>query len=195
MAIARTPVFKRCNYLGINPIVLGYTHKPSIRRAKKSRRKISEYGIQLREKQKVRFVYGVLERQFRRAYERAEKMSGMTGENLLRLMEQRLDNVIFRLGLATTRIQARQIVNHGHILIDGKRVDIPSYEVSVGDIITIRPSIRQAVMERKFSINRSLPSWISFNEDQFSAKIEGLPTRSDIDFEVSERAIVELYSK
>jgi len=195
MAIARTPVFKRCNYLGINPIVLGYTHKPSIRRAKKSRRKISEYGFQLREKQKVRFVYGVLERQFRRAYERAEKMSGMTGENLLRLMEQRLDNVIFRLGLAATRIQARQIVNHGHILIDGKRVDIPSYEVSVGEVITIRPSIRQAVMERKFSMNRSLPSWISFNEDQFSAKIEGLPTRSDIDFEVSERAIVELYSK
>ena len=195
MAIARTPVFKRCNYLGINPIVLGYTHKPSIRRAKKSRRKISEYGIQLREKQKVRFVYGVLERQFRRAYERAEKMSGMTGENLLRLMEQRLDNVIFRLGLAATRIQARQIVNHGHILIDGKKVDIPSYEVSVGEVITIRPSIRQAVMERKFSMNRSLPSWISFNEDQFSAKIEGLPTRSDIDFEVSERAIVELYSK
>jgi small subunit ribosomal protein S4 len=122
-------------------------------------------------------------------------MSGMTGENLLRLMEQRLDNVIFRLGLAATRIQARQIVNHGHILIDGKRVDIPSYEVSVGEVITIRPSIRQAVMERKFSMNRSLPSWISFNEDQFSAKIEGLPTRSDIDFEVSERAIVELYSK
>lgn len=195
MAIARTPVFKRCNYLGIDPIVLGYTHKPSIRRKKPSRRKISEYGLQLKEKQKVKFVYGVLEKQFKLTYQRAEKMSGMTGENLLGLLEQRFDNVVYRLGFAATRAQARQMVNHGHVQINGKRVDIPSIQVRVGDLISIRPSLSQQVKMRKLAANRAVPSWISFDEETFTAKVVSTPRRSDIDFDVTERAIVELYSK
>lgn len=195
MAIARTPVFKRCNYLGIDPIVLGYTHKPSIRRKKPSRRKISEYGLQLKEKQKVKFVYGVLEKQFKLTYQRAEKMSGMTGENLLGLLEQRFDNVVYRLGFAATRAQARQMVNHGHVQINGKRVDIPSIQVRIGDVISIRPSLSQQVKMRKLASNRAIPSWISFDEETFTAKVVSTPRRSDIDFDVTERAIVELYSK
>lgn len=195
MAIARTPVFKRCSYLGIDPIVLGYTHKPSIRRKKPSRRKVSEYGLQLKEKQKVKFVYGVLEKQFKLTYQRAEKMNGMTGENLLCLLEQRFDNVVYRLGFAATRAQARQMVNHGHLQINGKRVDIPSIQVRVGDVISIRPSLSQQVKMRKLAANRAVPSWISFDEETFTAKIISTPQRSDIDFEVTERAIVELYSK
>lgn len=195
MAIARTPVFKRCNYLGIDPIILGYTHKPSIRRKQIRRKKISEYGLQLKEKQKVKFVYGVLERQFKLTYQRAEKMNGMTGENLLQLLEQRFDNIVYRLGFAATRAQSRQLVNHGHLQINGKRVDIPSIRLKVGDEITIKPSIAQQVKIRKLSINRAIPSWLSFDEETFVAKILAEPRRSDIDFDVTERAIVELYSK
>ncbi len=195
MAIARTPVFKRCDYLGINPIVLGYTHKPSIRRQKKARRKVSEYGLQLKEKQKVRFVYGVLERQFRRAYHRAESMSGMTGENFLRLMELRLDNVVFRLGFAKTRIQARQLVNHGHILVNGKRIDIPSYEVKQNDTIGVHTSALTLATAIKFSERRAIPRWLTFSEETFEGSVSALPERSDIDFAVQERFIVELYSK
>jgi small subunit ribosomal protein S4 len=156
---------------------------------------VSEYGIQLKEKQKVRFVYGVLERQFKRTYKRAESMPGMTGENLLRLMELRLDNVVFRLGLAKTRIQARQMVNHGHILINGKRVDIPSYEVQVGDEVGVRKSAIALATNIKFSERRALPPWLSFSEEAFKGTVAGLPSRNDIDFAVQERAIVELYSK
>lgn len=195
MAIARTPVFKRCDYLGIDPIVLGYTHKPSVRRKQKRRKKISEYGLQLKEKQKVKFVYGVLEKQFKLTYQRAEKMSGMTGENLLRLMEQRFDNIVYRLGFATTRAQGRQLVNHGHLQINGKRVDIPSIRLKVGDEITVKPAVAQQIKLRRLSTNRAIPAWISFNEENFVAKIVGEPGRSDIDFDVTERAIVELYSK
>ena len=187
MAIARNPVFKRCRYLGLDPSVLGYTHKPSVRQQSRSRRKSSEYALQLKEKQKVRFVYGVLERQFRKTYARAERMSGMTGENLLRLMELRLDNVVYRLGWAVTRRQARQMVNHGHIRVNGKRVDIPSYEVSVRDVLTVTQSTGD--------VQRLSPPWLSVQPHSAEATVVGLPTRSDIDFIVSERAIVELYSK
>jgi small subunit ribosomal protein S4 len=187
MAIARNPVFKRCRYLGLNPSVLGYTHKPSVRQQVRSRRKSSEYALQLKEKQKVRFVYGVLERQFQRAYARAERKSGMTGENLLRIMEQRLDNVVYRLGWAATRRQARQMVNHGHIWVNGKRVDIPSYEVSLQDVIT--------ATKKTQGVHRLIPAWLSLQKETSEATVVGFPTRSDIDFTVSERAIVELYSK
>lgn len=196
MAISRTPVFKRCNYLGIDPIVLGYTHRPSIRRQKTSRRKkISEYGLQLKEKQKVRFVYGVLERQFKLTYQRAEKMPGMTGVNLLVLLESRFDNVVYRLGLASTRRQARQMVNHGHLLLNGKKVDIPSVLLKPGDRITVKEHLKQAVKLRRLAQNRAVPAWLSFDEEAFSAQVVSSPSRSDIDFEVTESAIVELYSK
>jgi len=195
MAIARTPVFKRCSYLGIDPIVLGYTHKPSIRRKKPSRRKVSEYGLQLKEKQKVRFVYGVLEKQFKLTYQRAEKMQGVTGANLLMLLESRFDNVVFRLGFAVTRIQARQLVNHGHIKLNGKRVDIPSVTIKVGDVIELMDSIKHMVKLRKLANSRAVPSWLSFDEETFTAKVVASPTRKDIDFDVKESAIVELYSK
>ena len=195
MAIARTPVFKRCRHLDLDPIVLGYTHRKSIRNPKRSRRKSSEYAIQLKEKQKVRFVYGVLEKQFRRTYEKAERMEGMTGDNLLRLLEQRLDNVVYRIGYATTRMEARQMVNHGHVLVNGKRVDIPSYQVRISDVISIRDAVRQASVSRKFATARRVPLWLAYDEEQASASVVANPQRSDIDFNVSERAIVELYSK
>ena len=195
MAIARTPVFKRCDYLGIDPIVLGYTHKPSVRRKQKRRRKISEYGLQLKEKQKVKFVYGVLEKQFKLTYQRAEKMSGMTGENLLQLLELRFDNIVYRLGFAATRAQGRQLVNHGHLKINGKRVDIPSIRLRIGDEISVKPSVAQQVKLRRLATNRAIPSWLSFDEETFVAKVVGEPKRGDIDFDVTERAIVELYSK
>ncbi len=195
MAISQTPVYKRCNYLGINPLVLGYTGKPSIRNQKPSRRKQSEYALQLKEKQKVRFVYGVLEKQFRLIYNRAEKMAGVTGENLLQLLERRFDNIVFRLGFAKTRSQARQMINHGHFILNGRKVDIPSVTLKVGDVIEIKERASQNVKNLKFSQNRSIPTWLNFNEDNFSAKVVALPQRSDIDFDVTESAIVELYSK
>ena len=195
MAIARSPVFKRCDYLGINPIVLGYTHKPSNRRKVKRRKKVSEYGLQLKEKQKVKFIYGVLEKQFKLTYQRAEKMDGMTGENVLKLLELRFDNIVYRLGWATTRIQARQMVNHGHLLVNGSRADIPSMQLKVGDTISLKPSITKQVSVLKFSTHRAIPHWLSFDEETFTAKVIAQPRRGDIDFDVTERAIVELYSK
>jgi len=194
MAISRTPVFKRCDYLGLNPAVLGYTHKPSTRRAKPTRkRKKSDYARQLIEKQKLRFVYGVLEKQFKLIYAKAEKGRGVTGENLLRLLELRFDNIVYRLGLAATRAEGRQKINHRHLLVNGKRMDIPSATLKVGDIISTKDP--QAFKLRKFEISRSLPPWLAFNEETFEASVIGEPQRSDIDFEVTESAVVELYSK
>lgn len=196
MAISRTPVFKRCNYLGIDPLVLGYTHKPSIRRQKtKRRRKQSEYARQLIEKQKLRFIYGVLEKQFKLIYTRAERKSGNTGENLIVLLEQRFDNIVYRLGLAATRRESRQRINHGHLRLNGRRVDIPSVTVKVGDVITVSDKARQALTLRKLSQNRSIPSWLQFDEVKFEATVVALPSRNDIDYEVTESAVVELYSK
>ncbi len=196
MAISRTPVFKRCNHLGINPLVLGYTHKPSIRRMKPTRRrKQSEYARQLIEKQKLRFIYGVLEKQFKLIYNRAEKASGVTGENLLRLLELRFDNIIFRLGYSTTRKESRQRINHGHLMINGRRVDIPSVTLKVGDVITVNEKAKQALRLRKLSQNRRIPAWLQFDEEKFEAQVISLPTRSDIDYNVTESAVVELYSK
>lgn len=196
MAISRTPVLKRCNYLGIDPLVLGYSHKPSIRRqTTKRRRKQSEYARQLIEKQKLRFIYGVLEKQFKLIYARAEKKSGNTGENLIVLLEQRFDNIVYRLGLAATRRESRQRINHGHLRLNGRRVDIPSVTVKVGDVITVDDKARQALTLRKLSQNRSIPSWLQFDEVKFEATVVALPLRSEIDYDVTESAVVELYSK
>ena len=196
MAISRTPVLKRCNYLGIDPLVLGYTHKPSIRRNTPTRRrKKSEYARQLIEKQKLRFIYGVLEKQFKLIYNRAEKANGITGENLITLLELRFDNVVYRLGLSTTRRESRQRINHGHLILNGRRVDIPSVTLKVGDVIAVNDKAKQALTLRKLSQNRKIPAWLQFNEEKFEATVVSLPKRSDIDYDVTESAVVELYSK
>ncbi|MFA5468443.1 MAG: 30S ribosomal protein S4 [Sphaerochaetaceae bacterium] len=195
MAIYRAPVLKRCQYLGLNPLVLGYSTKGSIRRQKVRRRKQSEYATQLIEKQKVRFVYGVLERQFKLIYARAEKMPGVTGENLLQLLERRFDNVIFRLALATTRQESRQRITHGHFTLNGRRVNIPSVTLKVGDKIGVKESSKHLVRQSKAANQRSIPKWLAYDEDKLEATLLALPSRSDIDFEVRESAIVELYSK
>ncbi|MGI6480187.1 MAG: 30S ribosomal protein S4 [Sphaerochaetaceae bacterium] len=195
MAIYRAPVLKRCQYLDLNPVVLGYSNKGSNLRQKVRRSKQSEYARQLIEKQKVRFVYGVLEKQFKLVYLRAEKMAGITGENLLQLLERRFDNVIFRLGLATTRSQARQWVNHGHFTLNGRRVNIPSVTLNVGDMIGVKEGSKGVIRQAKMANKRSVAKWLTLDEDKLEATLVALPTRQDIDYEVSESAIVELYSK
>ena len=197
MAKNMQPILKRCRALGIEPGVMG-VHKSSNKNPKPGRKKQSEYGMQLNEKQKVKFVYGVLEKQFRKYYVMSTKSEGVTGEVLLQILETRLDNVIFRLGLASTRRQARQIVNHGHILINGKRVDIPSYLVKKGEVIAVCENSRssegiKAIVEK--NAVRAVPAWLDINKETLEAKVIDLPKREDIDFEVQERLIVELYSK
>ncbi|WP_055071662.1 30S ribosomal protein S4 [Clostridium massiliamazoniense] len=161
-----------------------------------SRKKVSEYGMQLREKQKAKRIYGVLETQFRNTYERAEKIKGVTGENLLRLLEMRLDNVVFRLGFASSRVEARQLVNHGHFLVNGKKVDIASYKVSVNDVISVREKSRASEKFKTFVENpKALPQWLTANLENFEGKVVAEPSREDIDVPVNETLIVELYSK
>ena len=197
MAKNMQPVLKRCKTLGLSPAVLGYS-KSTKRAPKQSRRKQSEYGLQLTEKQKVKFIYGVLEKPFHRYYEKAEKAQGITGEILLQELERRLDNVAFRLGFANTRREARQLVNHAHFTVNGKRVDIPSYQVRPGDVIAVREKSRstnkfKALLEENGE--KPMPKWIDKNNDSFEGKIISMPTRDDIDYEVAEHLIVELYSK
>ena len=197
MARNMQPVLKRCRTLGIEPSVMGY-NKSSNRNPKPMRRKQSEYGRQLTEKQKVKFIYGMLEKQFRKYYELAIKMPGVAGENLLQILESRLDNVVFRLGLANTRRESRQMVNHGHILVNGKRLDIPSYRVKVGDVITLKE--RTFNSERMKEIveansSRIVPKWLDMDKKTLTGKVVALSQREDIDFEVEEHLIVELYSK
>jgi len=193
MAKNMQPVLKRCRTLGIEPSVMGIDKSSN-----KRRKKQSEYGMQLNEKQKVRFIYGVLEKQFAKYYVMATKMNGVTGECLLQILESRLDNVIYRMGLANTRREARQIVNHGHVTVNGKRVDIPSYLVKPGEVISLRESSRNAdrmkdIVER--NSNRLVPKWIDMNKDTLEGKIIALADREDIDFPVEEHLIVEYYSK
>ena len=197
MARNMQPIVKRCKTLGIEPSVMGYD-KSTRRNPKQSRKKQSEYGIQLNEKQKVKFIYGVLEKQFRKYYVMATKQSGITGQNLLTILESRLDNVVFRLGLANTRKEARQIVNHGHILVNGSKVDIPSYLVEPGDVVAIREKskgsvrIKQIVEENE---KRVIPKWLSMDKNKLEGRVLQLSDREDIDYEVEEHLIVELYSK
>ena len=202
MAKNMQPIMKRCRALGISPAVMGYTgnsKRESNRNPGPQRRsKKSEYALQLTEKQKVKFVYGMLEKQFRTYYEKAARSSGNTGEELLSMLERRLDNVVFRLGYATTRREARQLVNHGHFTVNGKRVDIPSYLVKTGEVIAICENSRsnakfKALLEDNI---RTTPKWIEKSKNApYEGKIIAKPARDDIDFEVAEHLIVELYSK
>ena len=198
MARNTQPIAKRCKSLDISPAVLGYSNKKTTRNpGSDRRRKVSEYGLQLKEKQKVRFVYGVLERQFRRYYDRAVGMRGVTGENLMQLLERRLDNVIYRLGFGQSRRHARQLVNHGHFLVNGKKVDIPSYTVDVDDVITVRTKSREmahfkALRDGGFNI---VPKWLSLNVDELKGTVVALPSREDIDFPLQENMIIEFYSR
>ena len=197
MAVNRIPVLKRCRALGIEPQVLGLDKK-SKRKSTRANKKLSEYGLQLREKQKAKFIYGVLERPFRNYFSKAEKMKGQTGENLMILLERRIDNVIFRMGLARTRKEARQVVGHKHVLINGKVVNIPSYLVSAGDKIEIKEKAKETKRYKEIieeTSGRIPPNWIDSDITNMKATIKNLPTREEIDVPVNEVLIVELYSK
>ena len=197
MAVNRTPVLKRCRSLDLDPVYLGIDKK-SRRKAKNAGRKISEYGMQLREKQKAKFIYGVLEKPFRNYYKKAEKMKGMTGENLMVMLESRLDSIIFRLGFARTRREARQIVDHKHVLVNGKSVNIPSYLVKTGDVIEIREKSKSLTRYKEIleaTNGRLVPEWLEADRDALKGTVVQLPTREAIDVPVDEMLIVELYSK
>ncbi len=197
MAVNRVPVLKRCRSLGMEPVYLGIDKK-SRRQLKRSNRKMSEYGLQLREKQKAKFIYGVLEKPFRNYFEKAQRMSGMTGSNLMIMLESRLDNVVFRMGLARTRREARQIVDHKHVLVNGKQVNIPSYLVKAGDVIEIKEKCRGSQRDKdilEVTGGRLVPGWIEADHENLKATVKELPTRDEIDVPVDEMLIVELYSK
>ena len=197
MAKNTQPVLKRCKTLGLSPAVLGYS-KSTKRQPKQSRRKQSEYGMQLNEKQKVKFIYGVLEKQFHAYYEKAERKQGITGEILLQELERRLDNVVFRMGFANTRREARQLVNHAHFTVNGKRVNIPSYQVKPGDVVAVSEKSRSTTKVKSLleeNGKKACPKWIEKANDSFEGKIVAMPARDDIDYDVAEHLIVELYSK
>ena len=197
MAVNKTPVLKRCRSLGLEPSVLGYDKK-SKRNLQRANRKVSEYGLQLREKQKAKFIYGVLEKPFRNYYKRADKMKGLTGPNLMIMLESRLDNVVFRLGWARTRKEARQIVDHKFVTVNGKQVNIPSYLVKAGDVIEIKES-KKNIQRIKDIVEvaggRIVPEWLDVDADKLQGTVKELPTREQIDVPVDEMLIVELYSK
>ena len=197
MAVDRTPVLKRCRSLGMDPIYLGIDKK-STRQLKRANRKVSEYGLQLKEKQKAKFIYGVLEKPFRNYYKKADRMQGQTGENLMVMLESRLDNIVFRMGFARTRREARQIVDHKHVLVNGKCVNIPSYSVKPGDKIEIREKSKS--LQRYKDIMAAtegvlVPGWLTADRDNLAGEVVEKPSREQIDVPVNETLIVELYSK
>uniref|UniRef100_UPI003FEF1616 30S ribosomal protein S4 n=1 Tax=Anaerobutyricum hallii TaxID=39488 RepID=UPI003FEF1616 len=197
MAIDRTPILKRCRSLDMDPVYLG-VNKKSNRKLVRSSRKISEYGLQLREKQKAKFIYGVLEKPFRNYYATAERMKGLTGPNLMVLLESRLDNVVFRMGFARTRKEARQIVGHKHVLVNGKCVNIPSYRIKAGDVVEIKEN--KKTMQRYKDIVEAtggvlVPAWLDADIEELKGTVKELPSRDMIDVPVNETLIVELYSK
>ncbi len=197
MAVDRTPVLKRCRSLGLDPVYMGIDKK-SKRQLKRSNRKVSEYGLQLREKQKAKFIYGVLERPFRNYYEKASRMKGMTGDNLMRMLESRLDNVIFRMGFARTRREARQIVDHKQVLVNGRQVNIPSYLCKDGDTIEIKESKKNSPRYKEIlevTGGRMVPEWLTVDQENLKGTIDHLPSREEIDVPVDEMLIIELYSK
>ena len=197
MAVNRVPVLKRCRSLGMDPVYLGIDKK-SNRQLKRSNRKMSEYGLQLREKQKAKFIYGVLEKPFRNYFEKAQRQPGMTGPNLMILLESRLDNVVFRMGLARTRREARQIVDHKNVTVNGKQVNIPSYLVKAGDVIEIKEKCKGSQRYKdilEVTAGRLVPGWIEADQENLKATVKELPTRDEIDVPVDEMLIVELYSK
>ena len=197
MAVNRVPVLKRCRSLDLDPIYLGIDKK-SNRKLNRANKKLSEYGLQLREKQKAKFIYGVLEKPFRNYFKKASRMKGMTGDNLMMLLELRLDNIIFRMGFARTRREARQIVDHKHVLVNGKQVNIPSYLVKAGDVIEIREKSKGSQRYKdilEVTEGRMVPEWLEANKETLSGSVKELPTREVIDVPVNEMLIVELYSK
>ena len=198
MALNRTPVLKRCRQLGIDPVVLGYSSKKESIRQPKRRRKESEYAMQLREKQKAKFIYGVLEKQFRGYFKRAKSMEGQTGENLMTILETRLDNVVFRLGFARTRKEARQMVTHGHICVNGRRVDIPSFRVRPGELVSVAPKAKELLVVKSALVSNErvqVPAWLEIDIEKLQGSVLSLPTRDQIDLDINEQLIVELYSK
>ena len=197
MAVNRVPILKRCRSLGLDPVYLGIDKK-SNRELKRANRKVSEYGMQLREKQKAKFIYGVLEKPFRNYYKKADRMPGMTGPNLMIMLESRLDNVIFRMGFARTRKEARQIVDHKHVLVNGKQVNIPSYQVKAGDSIEIKEKCKGSQRYKdilEVTGGRLVPEWLDVDAEALKGVVKELPTRDAIDVPVNEVLIVELYSK
>ena len=197
MAVDRTPILKRCRSLDIDPIVMGI-NKKSNRQPKRQRRNESEYGRQLREKQKAKFIYGVLENQFHGYYEKALKIEGITGDNLMTILESRLDNVVFRLGFARTRKEARQTVRHGHITVNGRRVDIPSYRVKAGDVVAVGAKFKDLLPIKEALISSehmAVPSWLEVDIEKLQGTVLQLPSRDQIDLDIDAQLIVELYSK
>ena len=197
MAVNRVPVLKRCRSLGMDPVYLGIDKK-SNRQLKRANRKMSEYGLQLREKQKAKFIYGVLEKPFRNYFERAQRMNGMTGDNLMILLESRLDNVVFRMGFARTRREARQIVDHKHVLVNGKQVNIPSYLIKAGDTVEIKEAKKSSPRYKEIvevTGGRMVPDWLEVDQENLKGTVKELPAREAIDVPVDEMLIVELYSK
>ena len=197
MAVDRVPVLKRCISLGLDPIYLGIDKK-SNRELKRANRKVSEYGLQLREKQKAKFIYGVLEKPFRNYYTKAEKMEGQTGENMMILLERRLDNVVFRMGFGRTRRETRQMVDHKHILVNGKCVNIPSYLVKAGDVIEVKEKAKSSQRYKdalEVTAGRLVPAWLDVDQENLRGTVKELPSRDEIDVPVNEMLIVELYSK
>ena len=197
MAVNRVPVLTRSRSLGLDPIYLGIDKK-SNRELKRANRKVSEYGLQLREKQKAKFIYGVLEKPFRNYYKKADRMQGQTGENLMTILESRLDNVVFRMGLARTRKEARQIVDHKHVLVNGKQVNIPSYLVKAGDVIEIKEKCKGSQRYKdilEVTAGRLVPEWVEVDQEALKGTVKELPKREVIDVPVNEVLIVELYSK
>ena len=197
MAVDRVPVLKRCRSLGLDPIYLGIDKK-SNRELKRANRKVSEYGLQLREKQKAKFIYGVLEKPFRNYYAKAERMEGQAGENLMILLERRLDNVVFRMGFGRTRRETRQIVDHKNILVNGKCVNIPSYLVKAGDVIEVKEKCKSSQRYKEVletTAGRMVPAWLDVDQENLKGVVKELPTRDEIDVPVNEMLIVELYSK
>ena len=197
MAVDKTPVLKRCRSLDLDPTFLGYDKKSKRTLIRRSR-KMSEYGLQLREKQKAKFIYGVLEKPFRNYYEKAHKMNGMTGENLMTMLESRLDNVVFRMGFARTRREARQVVGHKHIFVNGKCINLPSYRVKAGDVVEVKESSKSIqrfkdIME--VTAGRLTPEWVDVDKEALKGTVSALPRREQIDVPVDEMLIVELYSK
>ena len=199
MAVNKDPILKRCRYLGISPAVMGVSKKESIRfKTANNRKKISEYGLQLKEKQKLKFIYGVLEKQFYHYFEIASKMEGKTGDNLITCLESRLDSIVYRMGLALTRREARQLVVHNHYTVNGKKVNIPSYRVKVGDVIALAEKDKTSEKFKstvEATNGRVVPMWLNANKDNFSASVVRMPSAEDIDYEVAAHLIVELYSK
>ena len=197
MAVDRVPVLKRCRSLGLDPIYLGIDKK-SNRELKRANRKVSEYGLQLREKQKAKFIYGVLEKPFRNYYTKAEKMEGQTGENMMILLERRLDNVVFRMGFGRTRRETRPMVDHKHILVNGKCVNIPSYLVKAGDVIEVKEKAKSSQRYKdalEVTAGRLVPAWLDVDQENLRGTVKEMPSRDEIDVPVNEMLIVELYSK